>query len=199
MTTGSFYLCSRGITLNVFHSSSLFSFQTDFSLSFSWILSPFALLSLLQLQSLFFIITAVLFLFRVSRIFFLTLSVSSPSYLRILIAQRLRVLFRLFYAQSMRQMLAKNPFINVEVKDLLSSCILQKFPVVTIIFWMSYIDYPCSGQANAFLFRGNWLTVVFKFVFNILDDLAFNSFMDYLSLSFPLSTKAKPSYFLVAQ
>ena len=60
--------------------------------------------------------------------FFLTLSVSSPFYLGILITQRLHVLFRLSFAQLMRQMLRKNPFFYAKVKDLLSSCIFQKFP-----------------------------------------------------------------------
>ena len=103
---------------------------------------------------------AILFLFKVSRIFFLTLSVSSPSYLGILIAQRLRVLFRLSFAQLMQQRLGKNPFFYAEVKDLLSSCIFQKFSVITNVSWRSCIDYPCSKQASAFLFHRNGLTVV---------------------------------------
>ena len=134
----------------------LFFFSDRFFYSFS---DPptFCPLSTFIVSVFVLITTAVLFLFRVSGIFSLTLSVSSPSYLRILTAQRLHVLFKLSYAQLVRQRLGKNPFINAEVKDLSSSCILQKFPVVTSVFQMSYIDYPCFRQASAFPFLREWV------------------------------------------
>ena len=145
----------------------LFFFSDRFFYSFS---DPptFCPLSTFIVSVFVLITTAVLFLFRVSRIFFLTLSVSSPSYLRILIAQRLRVLFRLSFAQLMQQRLGKKSLFNAEVKDLLSSCVFQKLPAVTNIFWKSYIDYSCFRQASTFLFHGSKLTVVSNSIFNMM-------------------------------
>ena len=212
----------------VFHSISFtltffFLFQLIFFLSH--FLDPHHLFSFPSIIASAFVLIhlAILFLFRVSGIFFLTLSVSSPSYLGILIAQRLRVLFRLSFAQLMQQRLGKNPFFYAEVKDLLSSCIVQKFPVITNVSWRSCIDYPCSKQASAFLFHRNGLTVVsnclqhddpteillHSFAIKSLltpkkkkknphDDPTFNSFTDCLLPSFPLGPKAKPNYFPVA-
>ena len=139
---GSFYFYSHGVTLSVSLSYSILLLRQIF-LPF---LDPltFCLLPPFIASVLVLITITVLFPFRVPGIFSLTLSVFSPSYLKILTAQRLRVLFKLSYAQLMQQKLGKNPFINAEVKNLLSSCAFQKFPVVTSVFWRSYIDYLCS-------------------------------------------------------
>ena len=119
----SFFFCSHGTTLNV----PLFLFLQDRSF-FSQIPFSFWLLSLLQLQSLFSPLQLFYFYLEYQGYFSLTLSVSSPSYLGILTAQELHVLFKLSYVPLMRQELGKNPLINSEVKIFLLLAPSRSFP-----------------------------------------------------------------------
>ena len=119
----SFFFCFRGTTLNV----PLFLFLQDRSF-FSQIPFSFWLLSLLQLQSLFSPLQLFCFYLEYQGYFSLTLSVSSPSYLGILTAWELRVLFKLSYVPLMRQELGKNPLINSEVKIFLLLAPSRSFP-----------------------------------------------------------------------
>ena len=140
---GSFNCYSRGVTLSASLSYYVSLLRQIFLPS---LLDPLTFCLLLPFIALVLVLitTVVLFPFRVSRIFSLTLLVSSHSYLRILATQRLCILFRLSFVQLMWQRLSKNPFINVEVKNLLSYCAFEKLSVVTSVFWRSYIDYSCS-------------------------------------------------------
>ena len=163
--------------LVVFHSVSFsltlfFPSQTDSSLPLSLHAFSFFLLPLLQPQPLFLSLQLSCFFSQSLKDIFITLSVSFPSYLRILTSQRLRVLFRLSFAQLMWQRLGKKPLFNAEVKDLLSSCAFQKFPVVTNISWRLYTNYLCSRKASAFLFHGSRLTMVSNSIFNMMTQLS---------------------------
>ena len=120
----SFYFRSHGIPLNfpLFHFFSNRSFSSHLDPFSFWLLSP------LQLQPLFLPFQLFRFYPKYQGYFSLTLSISSPSYLGILTARRLRVLFKLSYAPLMQQKLGKNPLINVEVNIFLLLAPSRSFP-----------------------------------------------------------------------
>ena len=103
--------------------------------------SPFYASSPLFISTLLILIpTTVMLPAKHSRIFFLTLSVSSPPLSLNTNFWRIFVLFRLSHMYLMRQRLGKNPIINATVKNFQPSCVFWKFPVVLGTIWELY-DY----------------------------------------------------------
>ena len=139
---------------------------------------------------------------KFSGIFFFILSVSSLPLSWNSDFWGVFVLFRLSHMHSMWHRLGENPLINVEVKNLQSSYVFWKFPVVPGISWKPYVDYLCTFLWVRFascLFHGNYFPARRSPPSGYLGWSSFFSSIVYCPLGLPSSIHGRPNLFPLTQ